>query len=248
MGRLSGKNVLVTAAAQGIGLACVQQMAEAGADVWATDIKPDVQARVGLAPDRSRVLDGTDRAAVASFIADCPTFDVVVHCVGIVDAGTVIETTETVWRRAFTINVDSYFHLLQCVLPGMVAAGRGSLVAIASVASSIKGLPRRAVYGASKAAMIGLTKSVAADYAPYGIRCNAVCPGTIETPSLQERIAQLGETVGGVDQAKAMFVARQPAGRIGTAAEVAALCLYLASDESAFVTGQAVAIDGGISI
>ncbi|MET0532882.1 MAG: SDR family oxidoreductase [Steroidobacter sp.] len=247
-GRLSGKRILVTAAGRGIGRAAALACAREGASVHATDIDPDVL--IDLASDMISVttLDNTDPAAVAAYARTCPTFDAVVHCVGIVQHGSVLECSSEDWRRAFRINVDSFYFLLQAVLPPMLEAGGGSITCISSVASSIMGIPHRASYGATKAAMIGLVKSVAADYVGKQIRCNAICPGTILSPSLEQRIEALGREVGGVDKAKEMFVARQPMGRLGTPEEVAELCVYLASDESRFVTSQLISIDGGMSM
>lgn len=247
MDRLVCKRVLVTAAAQGIGRACADRFVKEGARVVAIDI--DAAALKTLeGMEAAHGLDGTDANAVATLLAGQPAFDAVVHCIGMVDHGTVLDCDLHSWRRSFAVNVESFLHVLHAVLPAMVTAGGGSVVSIASVASSLKGLPNRAAYGASKAAVIGLTKSVAADFVSKGIRCNAVCPGTIVSPSLLGRVDDLGREVGGADKAMEMFVARQPMGRLGTAEEVAALCLYLASDESCFVTGQAFAIDGGITI
>jgi 2-keto-3-deoxy-L-fuconate dehydrogenase len=242
---LAGRTVLVTAAGQGIGRACAEVLRNVGATVFATD--RDGATLSGLEGIVTEVVDATDYAATATFVAEHGAFDAVVHCVGSVPNGTILDCTPDEWANTFRINVDSFYHLLQAVLPGMRSRG-GSVTCIASVASSIKGLPNRAAYGASKAAMIGMVKSVAADFAADDIRCNAVCPGTILSPSLEGRIAALGETMGDPDKALAQFVGRQPLGRLGTPEEVAGLCLYLASDAGRFVTGQAIAIDGGISI
>lgn len=246
--RLSGLSVLVTAGGQGIGRACVDAAMREGARVFATD--RDVAPLADLQSDTLQIaaVDGTDGNAVAAHVAAVGPFDAVIHCIGYVNQGTVLDCPPDQWARSFAINVDSYYTVLRAVLPGMVAAGGGSIVAISSVASSIKGLPARAAYGASKAAMIGLTKSVAADFVGQGIRANSVCPGTIETPSLGDRIQALGEQVGGTDIARARFTERQPMGRLGTPEEVAALCIYLASPESGFITGQTLCIDGGITI
>ena len=183
-----------------------------------------------------------------AFARTAPTFDAVVHCVGIVQHGSVLDSNPADWQRAFDINIHSFYHLLRAVLPSMLAAGGGSITCISSVASSIMGIPNRASYGDTKAAMIGMVKSVAADYVARQIRCNAVCPGTILSPSLEQRIEALGREVGSVDKAKEMFVSRQPMGRLGTPEEVADLCVYLASDESRFVTSQLISIDGGMSM
>jgi 2-keto-3-deoxy-L-fuconate dehydrogenase len=247
-GRLSGKRVLVTGAGRGIGRATALACSQEGASVWATDIDPAALAEIASDSIRVVTVDSSDGAAVAAFARTAPTFDAAVHCVGIVQHGSVLDCSESEWHRAFRINVDSFFYLLQAVLPPMLAAGTGSITCISSVASSIKGVANRAAYGATKAAMIGMVKSVAADYVAKQIRCNAVCPGTIHSPSLSQRIEALGREVGGTDKAKEMFVARQPMGRLGTCEEVASLCVYLASDESRFVTSQLISIDGGMSM
>jgi 2-keto-3-deoxy-L-fuconate dehydrogenase len=193
-------------------------------------------------------VDGTDVAAVNTMAASVGPVDSAIHCVGYVDQGAILECDEARWARSFSINVDSFFFLARAILPAMCERRSGSIVCISSVASSVKGFVNRAAYGSTKAALIGLVKSIAADYVTDGVRCNAVCPGTVDSPSLRQRIEELGRTVGGTDKALAMFVSRQPMGRMCTPAEVAKLCLYLASDESRFVTGQAYAIDGGITI
>jgi 2-keto-3-deoxy-L-fuconate dehydrogenase len=247
-GRLSGKRVLVTAAGRGIGRATALACAREGAAVHATDLDATVLADLASDSISIATVDSTDEAAVSAFARTAPTFDAVVHCVGIVQHGSVLDSSPADWQRAFRINVDSFYFLLRAVLPGMLAAGHGSITCISSVASSIMGIPNRASYGATKAAMIGLVKSVAADYVSKQIRCNAVCPGTILSPSLEQRIEALGREVGGTDKAKEMFVSRQPMGRLGTPEEVADLCVYLASDESRFVTSQLISIDGGMSM
>ena len=213
----------------------------------ATDV--DQQGLSSLpSPIQSHRLDSTDGQAVATFARQAGRFDAAVHCVGFVHQGTILECNETDWARSFAINVDSFYHLMRAVLPSMVEAREGSVVCIASIASSLRGLPSRAAYGSTKAAMIGLVKSVAADFAAARVRANAVCPGTIMTPSLLARAADFGRDVGGAEEAMRRFVARQPMGRLGMPEEIAALCVYLASDESRFVTGQAYAIDGGATI
>lgn len=247
-GRLSGKRVLVTAAGRGIGRATALACAREGAAVHATDLDASVLADLASDSISVAVVDSTDEAAVSAFAKSAPTFDAAVHCVGIVQHGSVLDSSPADWQRAFRVNVDSFYFLLRAVLPGMLAAGHGSITCISSVASSIMGIPNRASYGATKAAMIGLMKSVAADYVSKQIRCNAVCPGTILSPSLEQRIEALGREVGGTDKAKEMFVSRQPMGRLGTPEEVADLCVYLASDESRFVTSQLISIDGGMSM
>jgi 2-keto-3-deoxy-L-fuconate dehydrogenase len=248
MGRLQGKNILVTAAARGIGRACALAASAEGAQVIATDIDAPALADLESSSIKPVALDGTDFEAVRSLVENSPGFDALIHCIGYVHQGTVLDCNLKSWRRSFEINVDSFFFAACAVLPGMQKAGRGSIVCISSVASSVKGLPRRAAYGASKSAVNGLVKSLAADYIGSGIRCNAVCPGTVSSPSLEERITTLGEELGGYDKAYNVFVSRQPMMRFGTPEEVASLCVYLASDESRFVTGQLLAIDGGMTI
>jgi 2-keto-3-deoxy-L-fuconate dehydrogenase len=248
MGRLQGKNILVTAAGRGIGRACALAASAEGARVIATDLDPSALKGLDSSFIKTAVLDGTDDEAVRSLVEDSPGFDTLIHCIGYVHQGTALDCNLKSWRRSFEINVESFFFAACAVLPGMQKAGRGSIVCISSVASSLKGLPRRAAYGASKSTVNGLVKSLAADYIASGIRCNAVCPGTVSSPSLEERITTLGEEVGGYDKAYNMFISRQPMMRFGTPEEVASLCVYLASDESSFVTGQLLAIDGGITI
>jgi 2-keto-3-deoxy-L-fuconate dehydrogenase len=240
-GRLAGKNVLVTAAGQGIGRASVELFVQQGAQVLATDI--DMGALQGLDGCRVARLDVRDSAQVASVVAEAGDVDVLFNCAGHVAAGTILDCTEPQWNASFDINVTGMYRLIQAVLPGMLRRRSGSIINMSSVASSIKGVANRCVYGATKAAVIGLTKAVAADFVSSGVRCNAICPGTVETPSLQERL----KATGNFEASHAAFVARQPMGRLGTATEIAALALYLASDESAFTTGQCHIIDGGWS-
>lgn len=244
MGRLAGRRALVTAAGQGIGRATALAFAREGAEVLATDIDEALLAR--LAKDEPRIevarLDVRDDAAVAAIAARGP-FDVLFNCAGFVHHGTVLDCTPEQWAFALDLNVTSMFRTLRAVLPGMLARGKGSIVNMSSVASSVKGAPNRCAYGTTKAAVIGLTKSVAADFISKGIRCNAVCPGTVQTPSLDERIAAQGDPVA----ARAAFIARQPLGRVGDVDEIAALVLYLASDESSYTTGAIHVIDGGWS-
>jgi len=242
-GRLAGEKALVTAAGAGIGRAIARAFAAEGARVLATDI--DEQALATLDADETAMLDATDAGAVAAF-CEGRDFSVLVNAVGWVHHGTVLDCTPGDWRRSFSINVDTMYNAIRAVLPGMIAAGRGSIVNIASAASSLKGFPNRAAYGASKAAVIGLTRAVAVDHIREGIRCNAICPGTVESPSLEARIAELGQSMqGGVEAARAAFIARQPMGRLGTPEEIAALAVHLAGAESAYTTGQAHVIDGG---
>ncbi len=245
-GRLQGKTAIVTAAGQGIGRAVAEAYAREGADVLALDINGG--ALETLPGCRRRVLDVTDAAAIGALAAEAGPVDVLFNGAGFVHAGTILDCDEKAWDFSFELNVKSMYRMIRACLPGMLARGGGSIVNMASVASSIKGAPNRCVYGATKAAVIGLTKSVAADYVGQGIRCNAICPGTVESPSLRQRIeAQAsagGQTLAAVEAA---FVARQPMGRIGSAEEIALLAVYLASDESAFTTGTAQVIDGGWS-
>ena len=244
MGRLAGKRALVTAAGQGIGRATALAFAREGAEVLATDIDEALLARLAESDARIEVarLDVRDDAAVAAIAARGP-FDVLFNCAGFVHHGTVLDCTPEQWAFALDLNVTSMFRTLRAVLPGMLARGKGSIVNMSSVASSVKGAPNRCAYGTTKAAVIGLTKSVAADFVSKGIRCNAVCPGTVQTPSLDERIAAQCDPVA----ARAAFIARQPLGRVGDVDEIAALVLYLASDESSYTTGAIHVIDGGWS-
>jgi 2-keto-3-deoxy-L-fuconate dehydrogenase len=244
-GRLAGKTALVTAAAQGIGRATALAFAAEGAKVCATDVNPAKLADLaGTKGVTTAKLDALDPVAIAAAPGQFGAIDILFNCAGFVHHGTVLEATEEQWQFAFDLNVRSQFRMIKAFLPGMLAKGRGSIINIASVASSLRGFPNRFIYGASKAAVIGLTKSVAADYVAKGIRCNAICPGTVQSPSLDDRINALPDPV----QGRKDFVARQPMGRLGHAEEVAGLAVYLASDETVFLTGQAIAIDGGITI
>lgn len=253
--RLAGKRALVTAAGQGIGRATAEAFADEGAEVIATDLNPATLASLGRRPGiTTRVLDVTDGSAIAALAADVGAVQVLFNAAGYVHAGSVLECTEADWDFAFTLNVRSMYRLIRALLPAMLdhhAQGKGSasIVNVASAASSIKGVPNRFVYSTTKAAVIGLTKSVAADFVTRGIRCNAICPGTVESPSLRERIAAQAAASGQTArQVEAAFVARQPMGRLGLPQEVAALAVYLASDESAFTTGTTQVIDGGWSM
>ena len=247
--RLASKTALVTAAGQGIGRAVAVAFARAGARVVATDIDPALLASLRTESDcTTRMLDVTDAAAIAEAAAAHRDIDVLFNGAGHVHAGSVLECSESDWEMAFDLNVRSQFRTIRAFLPAMLARGGGSIINMASVVGSIKGAPQRFVYGASKAAVIGLTKAVAADFITRGIRCNAICPGTVESPSLRQRItAQADATGQTLAQVEAAFVARQPMGRLGRAQEVAALAVYLASDESSFTTGTAQIIDGGWS-
>lgn len=255
-GRLAGKTAVVTAAAQGIGRATALAFAAEGAAVWATDID-----QVGLdalrqgtdRPIRTDRLDVTDKAAIADLARECGAIDVLFNCAGIVHHGTVMEATDQEFDAAVALNVRSMVWTIQAFLPAMLETGGGSIINMASVASSIKGAPNRALYGMTKGAVIGLTKAVATDYVGRGVRCNAICPGTVQTPSLDQRIADQarrldpGDGPAAVDRARQAFVDRQPMGRLGTAEEIAQLAVYLAGEESAFVTGTTMVIDGGWS-
>jgi len=245
-GRLSGKHALVTAAGAGIGRATALAFAEAGATVLATDIHQESLASLASSHPsiRTQLLDVTDAAAIQSLAASLERVDVLFNCAGYVHAGTILDTDDASWRRSFAINVDSMFHLCRALLPGMIERGAGSIINMSSVASSIKGVPNRFAYGATKAAVIGLTRAIAADYVAAGIRCNAICPGTVKTPSLADRVRALG---GDAEAAWRGFTSRQPMGRLGEPGEIAALALYLASDESSFTTGTIHVVDGGWS-
>ena len=242
--RLAGKTAFITAAAQGIGRATALAYAAEGARVIATDLNEAKLAELGSGIE-TRALDVTDGAAIRAAVAAAGPIDILFNCAGFVHQGTILEATDAEWEFAWLLNVRSMTHAIRAALPGMVDRGAGSIINMSSGASSIKGAPARCVYGTSKAAVIGLTKSVAADFVKNGIRCNAICPGTIETPSLQERIAANAAASGGLYAARAAFVARQAMGRLGTPEEIAALAVYLGADESRFVTGQTMIIDGG---
>ncbi|MBI5432452.1 MAG: SDR family oxidoreductase [Planctomycetes bacterium] len=245
MGRLDGKRALITAAAQGIGRATALAFAREGARVLATDVDEAALARLGADEPRLATarLDVRDGAAIGALVASRGPFDVLFNCAGFVHHGTIQDCDDASWDFSFDLNVKSMYRTIRAVLPGMLAQQSGVIVNMSSVASSVKGAPNRCVYGATKAAVIGLTKAVAADFVSKGIRCNAVCPGTVQTPSLDQRIAAQGN----VEQVRAAFVARQPIGRLGSAEEVAALVVYLASEESSYTTGAIHVIDGGWS-
>jgi len=237
--RLSGKTAVVTAAGSGIGRASAEAFARAGARVFAVDI--DASALKSLSECEGAVLDVRDQNAIAEFAARIGPIDVLFNCAGMVPGGTVLSVEPGKWLAAFDLNVHAMFHMIRAFLPGMLEARRGSIINMSSVAGSITGVPDRCAYGATKAAVIGLTKSVAADFVAQGIRCNAICPGTVDTPSLQARLHAYGD----YEKTRKEFEARQPMGRLGKPEEIAALALHLASDESGFTTGQIHVIDGG---
>ncbi len=244
--RLAGKIALITAAGQGIGKASALQFAAEGATVWATDRNASSLQALGAMDAKivTRVLDVRDTEAITALAAEIGNIDVLFNCAGYVHQGDIFACEQKDWDFSFDLNVTSMYRTCRAFLPGMIAARKGSIVNMSSVASSLKGAPNRFVYGTTKAAVIGLTKAIAADVVASGVRCNAICPGTIETPSLGERIVAQGD----VEKARAAFLARQPMGRFGRPEEVAALAVYLASDESAFTTGQTHVIDGGWNI
>lgn len=243
MGRLEGKRCFVTAAAQGIGKASALAMKAEGADVIATDINESALAELSEAGLRTRLLDVRDPDAIKSAAAEAGALDVLFNCAGFVANGTILDCDEEQWAFSIDLNMTSMYRMLRAFLPPMIDNGGGSIINVASVASSVIAAPNRFVYGATKAGVIGMTKAIAADFIGSGIRCNAICPGTVQSPSLDERLAATGD----YDAARAAFIARQPIGRIGQPEEIAALVVYLASDESAYTTGIAHVIDGGWS-
>lgn len=247
--RLQGKRAFVTAAAQGSGRATALAFAREGALVIATDINEAALASLadeGRGKIQTQRLDVTDADAIRRFGERAPPFSVIFNCAGFVHSGTLLDCTEQDWQVSFQLNVGSMYRIIRALLPAMVAAGGGSIINMSSAASSIRGVPNRFVYGTTKAAVIGLTKSIAADFVGKDVRCNAICPGTIETPSLDARIAEQARTQQvSIDEVRKAFIARQPMGRLGSPDEIAALAVYLASDESAFTTGTAQLIDGG---
>jgi 2-keto-3-deoxy-L-fuconate dehydrogenase len=244
-GRLAGKTALITAAGQGIGRASAELFAAEGAKVIACDINAESLAELAEVDGITALaLDVTDASAVARAIQDAGPLNVLFNCAGYVASGSILDCDENDWDFSFDLNVKAMYRLTKLVLPGMLENGGGSIINMSSVASSLKGVPNRFAYCASKAAVIGMTKSIAADFVTQGIRCNAICPGTVDSPSLHDRLRATGD----YEQARKDFIARQPMGRIGKAEEIAALALYLASDESGFTTGQTHAIDGGWAI
>ena len=244
-GRLAGKTAVVTAAGQGIGRATAIALADEGAVVWATDLNE--QALAALSQDRGEVrtrrLDVCSSQDVNDLAGEVGALDVLFNCAGFVHHGTILECEEKDWDFSFDLNIKSMYRTCRAFLPAMLKAGKGSIINMSSAASSIKGVPNRFVYVSTKAAVIGLTKAIAADFIRRGIRCNAICPGTVQTPSLDQRIAAQGD----VEKARAEFIARQPMGRLGSPEEIASLAVYLASDESRFTTGQTHIIDGGFT-
>src|SRR5262245_23910682 len=243
--RLKGKRAFITAAGQGMGRAAAVAFAQEGATVWATDVNAAaLKALEGTRGITTCVLDVTDAVAVERIAREAGDMDVLFNCAGFVHHGTIMECSERDWDRSFDINVKSMYRVTRALLPGMLRQGHGSIINMASIASSLRGIPNRFAYGATKAAVLGLTKAIAADYVRQGIRCNAVCPGTVDTPSLQDRINALPDPV----EARKAFIARQPMGRLGTTDDIVPLLIYLASDESSFATGVAFSVDGGMTI
>ena len=244
-GRLANKTAFVTAAGQGIGRATALAFAAEGATVIATDVNEALVHEITSDRIRTAKLDVLHAGDVMQAGTDAGAVDILFNCAGFVHQGTLLEATEAEWDFAFELNVRSMFRTIRAFLPGMLARGHGTIVNMASAAGSIKGAPSRAIYGTTKAAIIGLTKSVAVDYVKQGIRCNCICPGTVHTPSLDARIVANAAQAGSVEAARGAFIARQAMGRLGTPEEIAALAVYLSSDEAQFVTGQAIVIDGG---
>jgi 2-keto-3-deoxy-L-fuconate dehydrogenase len=247
-GSLSGKLAFVTAAGQGIGRATALAFAAVGARVVATDVNEALVHQIASDRIHTAKLDVLHAADIAQAALDAGAVDILFNCAGFVHQGTLLDATDDEWEFAFELNARSMFRTMRAFLPGMLDRGHGVILNMASVASSLKGVPSRFVYSATKAAVIGMTKSVAADYVTRGIRCNCLCPGTVHTPSLDERIQANASAAGSVEAARAAFIARQPMGRLGTPEEIAALAVYLASDAAQFITGQAVIIDGGLTL
>ncbi len=247
-GHLADRTAFVTAAGQGIGRETALAFAAEGARVIATDIDESKVQQIASESIHGAKLDVLHAADIAQAEIDAGPIDILFNCAGIVHQGALLDATEDEWELAFDLNVRSMFRTMKAFLPGMLVRGHGVIINMASVASSVKGVPNRFIYSATKAAVIGMTRSVATDYIRQGIRCNCICPGTVHTPSLEERIAANAAQAGSVDAARQAFVERQPMGRLGTPEEIAALAVYLASDAAQFVTGQAVIIDGGLTL
>ncbi|HEY2621009.1 MAG TPA: SDR family oxidoreductase [Acetobacteraceae bacterium] len=247
-GPLTDKTAFVTAAGQGIGRATALAFAAAGARVIATDIDAAKLRAIASDSIRTAGLDVLSADAIAQAARDAGPIDILFNCAGLVHQGTLLDAKDDEWTLAFDLNVRSMFRTMQAFAPGMIAHGGGVILNMASVASSLKGLPNRFIYSATKAAVIGMTRSVAADFIKQGIRCNCLCPGTVLTPSLEERIAENAAQAGSVQAARQAFVDRQPMGRLGAPEEIAQLAVYLASDAAQFITGQAVVIDGGLTL
>lgn len=243
-GRLAGKTAFITAAGQGIGRATALAFAREGATVWATDVNGKLLSDLSSQGLKTKVLDVLDEAAIGKAAAEAGPVDILFNCAGFVHHGTVLDCSNKDWDFAFNLNVRSMFWVSKAFLPGMLSKGGGSIINMSSIASSVKGLPNRFVYGATKAAVIGLTKSIAADYVRQGIRCNCIGPGTVDTPSLGDRINAFADPV----QAKKDFIARQPMGRLGTVDDITGILVFLASDEAKFATGNMYSIDGGMTI
>ncbi len=244
-GRLAGKVAFITAAGQGIGRGAALAFAREGAQVWATDLNAKALAEIeGVDGIRTRTLDATDEAAIGRVAAEVGPIDVLFNCAGFVHHGTILDCTPADWDFSFNLNVKSMYLVTRAFLPGMLKQGRGSIINMSSIASSVKGLPNRFVYGTTKAAVVGLTKAIAADYVKRGIRCNCIGPGTVDTPSLRGRIAAFADPV----QAEKDFIARQPMGRLGGVDDITGILVFLASDESLFATGNMYSIDGGMTI
>lgn len=241
-GRLNGKKALITAAGQGIGKATAEQFAAEGASVIATDINMETLKQVEGC--EHRLLDVLDPQAISDIAAEVGPIDILFNCAGFVHNGTILDSTEDDWDFAINLNVKSMYRMIHAFLPGMLEAKNGSIINMSSVVSSIKGVPNRFIYGMSKAAVIGLTKSIAADFVTNGIRCNAICPGTVQSPSLDDRLRAMGD----YEKARKEFIARQPMGRLGKVEEIAELATYLASDGAGFTTGQCHVVDGGMAI
>jgi 2-keto-3-deoxy-L-fuconate dehydrogenase len=248
--RLAGKIALITAAGQGIGRATAIACAGEGAVVWATDIDEPSLAALNKSQSGIQVrrLDVRETDQIASLAAEVGTIDVLINCAGYVHHGSILDCSEKDWDFSFDLNVKSMYRMCRAFLPGMLKAGKGSIVNMSSVVSGIKAAPNRFVYGSTKAAVIGLTKAIAVDFIRSGIRCNAICPGTVQSPSLEQRIAAQSKDKDEAEKVRSQFVARQPMGRIGQPEEIAELAVYLASDESSYTTGQIHIIDGGFSL